>query len=595
MAIITAIFRNLEYFVRKDIVRYFFGLLVSAFVSAFAAGQVTDQAPEIEILGGDAALTSNIASHLRIHNEPCDTPLARLERLKPQVLDNVIKAGRALGYYRLAADAGFGEENDCWHLVLTVTPGERIPINEVSIHLQDEAKSIEVFSEILANHPLQTGVPLNHGHYEALKNALSAAAVEDGYFGARFERAEIQLDLRLYQANIHLEFDPGPRYRFGVIRVLPVEGFSRRFIESMLTLETGQPYSSTALLDQRTSLDESQYFRQVSISPQLSQARNQSVPVIIELSPRARNAWSTGIGFTTDTGPRIRGAYENRYVNRRGHKLSSDAAISGVRSQANLGYNIPLDDPLTTRLSFGVGYVTENTDTYDSDRYKLETALRRESSSGWMESYSIDYLRDDYIIDQQADVSALTMFGYSLSKTAADDFILPTKGWRLFGQLRGASDSILSDTSFIQLYTSGKGIMSWGRSRLITRFELGTTLSDEAAELPASVRFFAGGDRSIRGYKYQTLGPRNSNGEVTGGKHLITGSIEYDFPVKNNWRAAIFYDGGNAFSSEKLDWEQSVGLGFRWLSPIGPIRTDLAHALGEEGGFRLHITMGPDL
>lgn len=572
---------------------YFNVFVLLWLVMANAGAQV--QNPEISISGGDEELAANIRNHLRIGREACNTPLARLERLRTQVAGNVQRAAEALGYYRLTATTAFSRQQDCWHLHITVVPGDRILVNEVSIRLPDDPQITEVFNEMLADIPTMTGAPLHHGEYEAIKNALSAAAVENGYFGARFERSEIRVDLAAYRADINIDFEPGPRYRFGVIRVLPVAGFSNAFINSMVLLETGQPYSSAALLEQRVQLDETQYFSQISITPQLSSANNQSVPVLIEMIPRLRHAWSTGIGFTTDTGPRVRAAYENRYINTRGHHFNSDAAVSSVRSRINLGYGIPLDDPLTTSLNVSTGYITENTDTYDSDRYMLQTAYRRESTSGWLETWAIDYLRDDYVINLQEDSSTLTMLGYSLARTVTDDFINPSRGWRLFGQIRGATDAVISDTTFVQLYTSGKGIISFGPGRFITRLEVGTTWSDAAEELPVSIRYFAGGDQSIRGYQYQSLGPVNADGEVIGGKHLLAGSVEYDFPVKNNWRAALFYDGGNAFSSQVFDWKQSVGIGVRWLSPIGPIRADLAHALNDEGGIRLHITMGPDL
>lgn len=565
--------------------------VLAALVPALAAAQ----APVIAITGADEALAGNIRSHLRIGNEACDSPLTRLERLRPQVMGNVRRAAEALGYYRLTADAVFSTGENCWQLALNVVPGEPIPVNEVSVYLPEDFEDSGVFDETLAAVPALAGKSLNHGDYEAIKDGLSAVAVENGYFSARFNQAEIRLDLAAYGADIVIEFDPGPRYRFGVIRVPPVEGFADDFIANMITLEAGQPYSSEALLEQRNRLDNTQYFRQISISPQLSRAVNQSVPVIIELAPRLQHAWSTGVGFTTDTGPRVRAAYENRYINRLGHRLDGDAAVSGVRSQVNLGYTVPLHDPLKSSLNFRGGFLTESNDTYDSDAFKLESSYRRESSFGWTESYSVDYLRDDYTVDQQADTTTLTMLGYSLYKNVADDLINPSRGWRLFGQVRGASASLLSDTSFVQFYTSGKGVISVGRGRFITRFEAGTTLIDETQELPASVRYFAGGDQSLRGYKYQSLGPRNANGEVIGGKHLLTGSLEYDFPVRENWRTALFYDGGNAFDSDKLEWEHSVGIGLRWLSPIGPIRADLAHPLGADGGVRLHITMGPDL
>jgi len=549
----------------------------------------------IVIHGADDLLGDNIRNHLRIDREACDTPLARLERLRTQVSGNVTRAGQALGYYRLEHTMQFTRDENCWQLQLDITPGERMLVSEVSIRLPGDAENIKIFGEVLADLPAMEGQPLHHGEYESVKNALSAAAVENGFFAARFERAELRVDLTAYAATIEMQFAPGVRYTFGDISVAPVPGFSEAFVRGMILLEPGLPYSSAALLEQRTQLDDTQFFRQITITPELAGTNDQTVPVSIELIPRLRHAWSTGIGFTTDTGPRVRAAYENRYINTRGHHLDSDFAVSSVRSQVNMGYVIPMDDPLTTSLNFNTGYITEKTDTYDSDRFKLETAYRRESASGWLETYSVDYLRDDYIIDQQEDNSTLTMLGYSLSKTVTNDFIFPTRGWRLFGQVRGASEGLMSDTTFVQLYVSGKGVLDFGPGRFVTRFEMGTTWNDDVQELPVSVRYFAGGDQSIRGYKYQSLGPTNENDEVIGGKHLLVGSVEYDFQVRNNWRAALFYDGGNAFVSQEFDWAQSVGIGVRWLSPIGPIRADIAHALSDEGGFRLHITMGPDL
>jgi len=570
-------------------------LLPASLLLAESLASAQTSTPVIEIVGADDQLADNIRNHLRIGREACDTPLARLERLRSQVTANVVRAGQALGYYRLSESTRFEQGEGCWQLQITVTPGDRMMVSEVSIDLPERAGIQEVFGDVVADLPELADAPLHHGRYESVKNALSAAAVENGFFGASFERAEIRVDMDAYTAAIDIAFEPGTRYNFGEIRVQPVPGFSTAFIDSLILLAPGQPYSSSDLLEQRAQLDDTQYFRQITITPQLSSATNQSVPVDVILVPRLRHAYSTGIGFTTDSGPRVRAAYENRYINTRGHRFDSDLALSSVRSQANMGYTIPLNEPLTTNLKFNTGYITENTDTYDSDRFKLEAAYLRESSSGWLETWSVDYLRDDYVLDAQEDTSTLAMPGYSLAKTATDDFINPSKGWRLFGQIRGATDSVISTTSFVQLYASSKGIISIGPGRFLTRFEAGTTWIDDAQELPASLRYFAGGDQSIRGYKYQSLGPRNDNEEVIGGKHLLVGSVEYDFPVSNNWRAAMFYDGGNAFSSEEFDWKQSVGIGVRWMSPIGPIRADLAHALSDEGGFRLHITMGPDL
>ena len=555
-----------------------------------------DFSPEIQISGGDSELEANIRSHLSLAGESCDSTPARLDRIRAGLLDSIRQAGRALGYYRNTYQLQFSEQDSCWSLLIDITQGERILVASAKVEIRGEEELRNVFQEVLDDRAPLEGLPLHHGNYEALKTALVSRAQEAGFFSASFATAEIRLDLSAYEAEIVLDFVPGPRFSFGAINVMDVDGLSRDFVNSLVILQEGEAFSSERLLAQRLALDETRFFQHIDVIPQLSQADNQRVPVDIEVQLRPRHAYMTGIGFTTDTGPRARVAYENRYLNSFGHMLDVDASFSTVRSQVNTQYSIPLPrDPVRQRLMFGTGFISEDNDSYESDRFKLEAAWRKEFDNGWINTLFIDFLQDDYRIDEQVDKSELTMLGNSMSKTSADNVINTVNGWNLFMQFRGASDSMLSDTSFLQIYGSGKKILTFGDSRLLLRGELGATLVDRLQDLPASVRFYAGGDKSIRGYDYQSLGPLNDSGEVTGGKHLLTSSIEIDHLFKNRWRGAVFYDGGNAFSSDKFEWEHSVGIGLRWLSPIGPIRLDLARGFGEKGAFRIHVTMGPDL
>ncbi len=311
---------------------------------------------------------------------------------------------------------------------------------------------------------------------------------------------------------------------------------------------------------------------------------------------RPRQAWTGGIGYTTDTGPRTRLSYENRYLNPAGHKIFADSTLSEVQAQVNGNYVIPLEDAARQSLNFAVGFSSDNTDSFESKQLKLQTALRNENSSGWQQSVFVEFQRDDFVVDVQEATTKLTMPGVSISKTRADNLINPSQGWKLFSQVRGASDSVLSDSTFIQASANAKYVTSFGRSRLLTRLDLGATWIDDTIELPASLRYFAGGDQSIRGYEYQALGPLNDNGEVVGGKQLIVGSVEYDFLFRNNWRMAVFADSGSAFDDRSaFEFQHSAGIGIRWLSPIGQIRLDLAHPFDAEESFRIHITMGPDL
>src|SRR5690606_9543527 len=120
-----------------------------------------------------------------------------------------------------------------------------------------------------------------------------------------------------------------------------------------------------------------------------------------------------------------------------------------------------------------------------------------------------------------------------------------------------------------------------------------TTRIDEFSELPASLRFFAGGDQSVRGYRYNSLGPTDASGEVIGGRKLLVGSLEYEHRIRGGWSAAVFYDAGNALEDYGDSLARGAGFGVRWLSPIGQVRIDLASALSEDGNpWRLHLNIG---
>jgi translocation and assembly module TamA len=140
----------------------------------------------------------------------------------------------------------------------------------------------------------------------------------------------------------------------------------------------------------------------------------------------------------------------------------------------------------------------------------------------------------------------------------------------------------------------------WQPGRIIARGDFGYTAVDllhgEFNDLPPSIRFFAGGDRSVRGYDYHVLGPTNAQNLVIGGKNLLVGSLEYEHRLLEKWSVATFYDVGNAFNDFSEPIKHSVGIGLRWQSPVGLIRVDVATALKEEGNpIRLHVMVGPDL
>ena len=187
------------------------------------------------------------------------------------------------------------------------------------------------------------------------------------------------------------------------------------------------------------------------------------------------------------------------------------------------------------------------------------------------------------------------MPGVRFSRRQYDDLIRPTRGYRFALETRGAAQALGSNTNFLQVLLNGDMLIPLPlRFLLFLRAQAGTTWSGPIEDLPPSVRFFAGGDESVRGYAYQSLGPKDVFGNVIGGKHLLVGSIELEKAISKLFGIAGFYDVGNAFNSiNNMDLQQGAGMGIRIYTPVGTIRFDLARQVDvEDPKFRIHFTVG---
>jgi translocation and assembly module TamA len=570
--------------------------------------------PLVSIEGVSGTLADNIRAHIGTPDERCNASQRRLNRLIPAIRRDVERATQALGFYQISqqvrftaadqiasADTEPNPANGCWQLAVVIQAGEPVHVGDVQVVLTEPAL-YPLFNPVMENLPLRRGDQLNHSNYERVKAQLSGHAIENGFFQARFTKSELAIDLLQNQANIVLEFEPGERYRFGQITINTPDALSEAFVSRFLTFTPGSVYSSDALIRQRQNFNDSQYFSRVGVSPQLTDTTGNAVPVLIDLGMRPRKAYSAGAGINTDTGPRLRLSYEDRYFNRSGHRLSSDMTLSPMQQEPSLTYVIPLSDPVNDSLRLSGGFQRQESESYITNTFRIGASYRSLVGNDWIQNIFLNLERERAEltnVSQRSLLNARTnslITGINWSRTRSDDPIYPTRGWRLFGQASGAHDDLFSDITFAQLYGSAKLVQQFGPGRFLLRGEAATTLADELLELPVSVRFFTGGDTTVRGYQFGELGATNSSGEVVGGKHLLVGSAEYDVRVTGNWFVAAFIDAGNSFRNfDDIHLKRSAGLGLRWLSPIGPIRIDVARALESGGSYRLHITMGPDL
>jgi translocation and assembly module TamA len=185
----------------------------------------------------------------------------------------------------------------------------------------------------------------------------------------------------------------------------------------------------------------------------------------------------------------------------------------------------------------------------------------------------------------------------SYSYLKSDNRIDPHNGYRLQFESKVAKEGLGSDNNLLYGTALVKGLTTvFDKHRLLGRVQVGGSATNGYKSIPPSLRFFAGGDQSVRGYDYQSLSPENNEGDRIGGRYMVSASAEYQYSVAEKWRVATFVDQGNSFNTLELpNLKTGVGIGVRWVSPVGPIRLDLAHALDDDGGIRLHFSMGPEL
>lgn len=498
------------------------------------------------------------------------------------------------GFYQPSIEASLtGQDN--WQASYQIETGEAVRINVLNLQILGDAGDDKAFTDLVDDFPIKQGDVLNHQTYEKAKKALLSLGEERGYFDDKLERHHVKVDPDTRKAEINLTYQSGKRYQFAKPdypdSVINTDLFGR-----LTPFDAGEPFLASKVLKLRNNLNDSGYFASVNTRTLREQRHDQQVPVEIDVKADNKHRYTAGIGYGTDTGARLGLGWENRYVNDRGHRLSVDSRLSQISNKISADYKMPFWSEDISIVGFNTEYKQEDTDTSESKAFTAGSYYQRERF-GWDETGSMRLLNEQFDISDESTSSLLLIPGIAWSRTWADDTLYTRHGGNLSVSLSGASEALLSDTSFGQITVRGKYIKSLtANSRLITRATVGATEVADFDKLPASLRFFAGGDNSIRGFDYQELGPENDSGDVVGGRYLAVGSVEYEHMFVKNWGAAVFTDFGNAVNSWSDPFEYSVGIGVRWRSPVGLIRVDIAQGISDEDNpIGLHIVIGPDL
>ena len=575
---------------------------------------------DVDIRGVDDQLRTNVLAYLSFerYKQRTDITADTAERLHNRVEREVQAALKPFGYYEPQVnsdvqDLGHGD----WQVTIDINPGPPVLIDRIAVRVQGPGASDPLFERITSNPPLHAGDRLSHAAYEGIKSDLQRTAATYGYLDAKLTRNELVVDPKNRKADVTLEMETGDRYRFGATTIEQTS-VDDALVRRYLRYKENEPFDLTQVLRTQFALDDAQYFTNLEVLPAEADRQTHVVPVSIHADKSRRNRYSFGAGYATDTGVRGTLTWENRRLNTRGHRFNVQIEASQIeRYRLQSRYIIPIGDPAIENLTFQstieqlqLADVTTRTESFGPSITKV--------GGNWQYVWFANALKTTGDSAAGTTTDRLLVPGIDIASVPKGYLGEPIFQHPFFAELRGSDAVIGSDSNFIQLKVQAERVFPMGQKwHLLLRDEIGASLVSRFSQLPTVMRFFAGGDNSVRGFAYNDLSPtvkvcKDVHGNsipaalgqcVTmtqtvkvGGKDLITGTVEVIRDLPRNFGIATFFDYGNAFNRWGDPLEYSVGVGFRVRLPVVTLGVDVAEPLSRPGASpRLHINFSPKL
>lgn len=544
------------------------------------------------------ALLDNVRLHLsQLSEDEADGS----ERYQQRVQELVDKGLRALGYYQSEYDFILTPRQPKAKdlLVLNVRLKSPVKLDErdVSI-LGDAAKDLE-FERLIKRELPKQGSVLNHNVYEDFKSEVEKLARTKGYFDGHWLYHRLEVYPNDLVADWRLGYESGERYRYGEIQFLNSQ-IRSDYLQNMLRIKQGDEYSINDLSVLSSDMASSNWFSSVSVEPQLD-AQNKRVDLNVFLQPKKRNEMEIGVGFSTDVGPRMQFGWKKPWFNGRGHSFELNTGLSKPEQSVELRYKIPLlKNPLYYYYQLSGGLEREDRRNVRSVAANLGFERVWNHQTGW--AFSLG-LKSRYDAFEQGEEKLRTLLVYpsvGLNRTRSDKKRFPLWGDSQKLVVNWGSRVVGSEVNFYSVKLSSAWLRTYfDKHRVYLRAEAGYLHANNISRMPPALRYFAGGDMSVRGFGYKDISPRNAKGKRVGGTRLVTAAAEYQYQFYPNWWGALFYDTGMAsYEFHRKLLHSGVGVGVRWASPIGAIKFDLATPVrspNNQQGIQFYIGLGAEL
>lgn len=527
----------------------------------------------------------------------------RAASLRPWVRDvrrRVPEIAAAEGYFSATVDIEWQGERES--AKVTVVPGPRATVSEIRIEFAGDlagegAERAARRGELRDSWALKEGLFFRSADWEEAKRALREKLVEEDYAAGELVATEAQVDADNATARLFVRLDSGPRFTLGTPVIQGLAHYPQSIVERAYDIRPGERYRQERLVALQRTLQNGPWFASVVVEIDRDPAQAEAAPVKVTLVERPRREVGLAVGFGTDAGPRGEVALRNRNLFERGFDLQG--AVRADRKR-QIGYadvylpqgvfggrigewlgstlgswlgNVPAKD--------SVGVLGEHTSIQGLETRRFAVAGYRQYAFETVDarvglSYQVERASPEGSLDRMKRALAPVV---AITWRHVDDLFDPKRGGVLNVQIAGGAKAFASTQDFLKTYAQYQMWIPISLSdQVLLRAELGRTFAFTREGIPEDFLFRAGGSRSVRGYLYESLGPREG-AAVVGGRYLATASADYIHWFNAKWGGAVFADVGDASDSNR-DWNpnRSYGVGARYKTPAGPLALDIAYA-----------------
>lgn len=567
-------------------------MLVCAPAARAAAYSVDIEAPRAikKLLKQNLDLT-RFAKRRDIDNDQ----IAFLVTAAPQQARELVQTA---GYFTPVVQTDVRTKGEKKSITLTVVPGPQTTIASVDLSftgpIHAEAPAREIATRLAWT--LQQGDPFNQSAWDSAKQASLTVLRAQRYLGAKIAHSEARIDPRTHTAALSVVYDSGPTFRLGPMTITGTKRYPRSIIDNVNPLHEGEIYNAARVQELQRQVQNTPYYASVAVDttvdPKADPKLGAIAPVNVKVNEYQFHSVRSGVGYSTDRGARVEGAYSYNDVFNHAYVFTVQGRLEQTTQFGSVQLAMPPDHK--SYVNSALASYTR-TDDEGTVIYSLRAGLQRTRSLQFYDyTYSIMYYQDR--LEQNSGpptVSRALVPAWAWARRNVDDPVFPRSGNLISVEAGFAVKGVLSDATFGRIYGRARQYIPVGRNDIVLlRTELGGVFSSAASlRIPATLLFRTGGATSVRGYAYESIG-NNVDGSVLPTKYLITGGAEYQHWFNHDWGAAVFYDAGTASDTwDERRFYQGVGLGARWRSPVGPINVDLGYGL-QNHSIRPYLTLG---